>query len=301
MMAETKALLQNEALADDRSSQSGYRHSAAIANFASDPGDANYTFRWNNKRCIGSEIHNIVAGDICEDDSDDAEVIQAVERVLVADPSQITKRFTWTTYWKGRRQECSGEAIHIAAARGSCALVKLLADHGACIDSCITRDAAANYNVLHAAIFGEGRGGSEHVVEMLLRMGAQMTTNAEKLSPLHIAFQTGKVSLIHMMQNHMMSHTSDLYQQIHLGWTLGERAGEVGAEDSYVTHRLPEAAALRHPKVPHCSRARGSGGSGQNRQGDGRDTRGGAFGHHGGLAHGPQGGKVPHRGSHRNT
>jgi len=215
MMAETKALLQNEALADDRSSQSGYRHSAAIANFASDPGDANYTFRWNNKRCIGSEIHNIVAGDICEDDSDDAEVIQAVERVLVADPSQITKRFTWTTYWKGRRQECSGEAIHIAAARGSCALVKLLLKRGARVDSCIMRDASPNYDVLHAAIFGEGVGGSEDVVEMLLDNKAQMSYNADNLSPLHIAFKTGKVELIRKLQAHMHEYARDIYNEIH--------------------------------------------------------------------------------------
>lgn len=138
-------------------------------------------FNWNNRECRGTELHAAVL----------AEDLEAVREVLDMDPGLLQRRFTYETKFEGKVQEGSGEAIHLAVTRSSVAVVRLLIDRGAALDSMVSRDHKPHYDVLHAAVFSEGRGGQSGVISLLLDAKAPATPNLAGEYPLHKAYQIG--------------------------------------------------------------------------------------------------------------
>jgi len=172
--SEAERLLQNdeEQLAED--SSRGGRHA----------------FIWNSRPCTGNALHVAVLNNNFEE----------LSRLLEERPSLATSRFSYETSFKGVLQEGSGEAIHIAASQGSKRTVKLLLSKGASINAFVTREHLDHYNVLQAATFAEGRGGSERMVKFLLDQGADLTKNLDGRWALHLAFQTGQAALIPLIR-----------------------------------------------------------------------------------------------------
>jgi hypothetical protein len=105
-------------------------------------------------------------------------------------------RFHYETFFQGEAQEGSGTALHLAASRGHIEVVQLLVRRGASLDAMVSRCHKPHYDVLHAAVFAEGRGGDPELVRYLLTAKAKIRPNANGRWPLHLAFQTGSMELI---------------------------------------------------------------------------------------------------------
>jgi len=138
-------------------------------------------FKWNNRDCTGIDLHQRTLN----------EDVEAVKAMLDAEPHLLSKRFTYQTRFGDKLQEGSGEAIHLAVTRSSVALVRLLVERKAALDSMVTRDHKPHYDVLHAAVFSEGRGGQGDMIKCLLDAKAPATMNLDGHYPLHKAYQTG--------------------------------------------------------------------------------------------------------------
>ncbi|CAK9072258.1 unnamed protein product [Durusdinium trenchii] len=146
-------------------------------------------FTWNKRKCWGKTLHKKVK----EGDQ------EGVQQLLShADPGLVHTRFAWIVPYKDQGdQVCTGEAIHLAASRGHVQLLKLLMQHGAQLDSQVTRQNSNNYGVLQAAIFRGGSGGSREMITMLCEHGADISrTNANGDTSLHLAFSTGNEETI---------------------------------------------------------------------------------------------------------
>lgn len=91
----------------------------------------------------------------------------------------------------GGPQENTGKAIHLAVTRESMDIIQLLFEHRAQLDSMVTRDKIPHYDVLHAATFCEGKGGTLEVIKYLLDKKPPITPNLEGKYALHMAFQVG--------------------------------------------------------------------------------------------------------------
>uniref|UniRef100_A0A7S2QH57 Ion transport domain-containing protein n=1 Tax=Zooxanthella nutricula TaxID=1333877 RepID=A0A7S2QH57_9DINO len=151
------------------------------------------TFTWNGRHCTGNALHK-------------AAMVNdhwTMHRILEAAPAMVNSRFSYETSFRGVRQEGSGEAIHIAASGGSKKCVELLLASGASIHAAVTRDHKAHYDVLHAAVFAEGRGGSLRMVSYLLDQGARSSANLDGRWQLHVAFQTGQAALIPLLRERL--------------------------------------------------------------------------------------------------
>eukprot|EP00928_Gymnodinium_smaydae_P023333 TRINITY_DN1929_c0_g1_i1.p1 TRINITY_DN1929_c0_g1~~TRINITY_DN1929_c0_g1_i1.p1 ORF type:complete len:845 (-),score=117.24 TRINITY_DN1929_c0_g1_i1:112-2601(-) len=158
-------------------------------------------FEWNKRKCTGNALHEaILRGDLEETrrylDGAQAEAV-------------VQSRFHYETVFKGKRQEGSGESIHIAASRGHIEIVKLLLKRGSRLDAYVTRDGDNHYDVLHAAVFAEGRKGNLEMVRFLLENGAPFTSNIDGKTVLHIAYQTGSLSLIEIIQEESSNRSRD--------------------------------------------------------------------------------------------
>mmetsp|Transcript_27503 Transcript_27503/g.78723 ORF Transcript_27503/g.78723 Transcript_27503/m.78723 type:complete len:810 (+) Transcript_27503:58-2487(+) len=136
---------------------------------------------WNNRECCGTALHKAVL----------AESLEEVRDFLDADPECVHQRFSYETSFQGKSQEGSGEPIHLAVTRQSVEILQLLIERRASLDSMVTRDRLPHYDVLHAAVFCEGRGGQSDIVKCLLDAKAPPTQNLEGHYPLHKAYQTG--------------------------------------------------------------------------------------------------------------
>jgi len=152
------------------------------------------TFVWNQRECTGTDFHKAAL------DGDD----ELVKRLLETDPQLVHRRFTYETSFNGLVQEGSGEAIHLAASRGGRGYedtVDVLLCSGARLDSWVTRDFQNHYDVFHAAVFAEGKGGTTDMIKHLLDANAELTVNLDGRTPIHMAFQTGAVHLLpHLRQ-----------------------------------------------------------------------------------------------------
>jgi len=148
------------------------------------------SFHWLGRECYGSPLHvAALNGDFDE-----------VQKILQETPHQINSRFTYFSNWGEKKQEGSGEAIHLAASRREEKVLRLLVSLGAKISSKVTRGGENNYDVLHAAVYAEGKGGSSSMVSYLLEMKADpRELNANGFSTLHLAHQTGSVDLIKLL------------------------------------------------------------------------------------------------------
>ena len=124
-----------------------------------------------------------------------------VIRQLQTRSATVNDRFGYTARYRGRVQPCAGNAIHLAASRGHLSTVQLLLEWHASIDSMVQRDDVDHYDVIHAAVFREGRGGCTDIINYLCSQGADINSvNADGHSCLHLAFRTGNVETIRAVQ-----------------------------------------------------------------------------------------------------
>lgn len=174
-------------------------------------------FIWQTRPCTGTALHQAaLKGDTLE-----------VEKQLSINP--VDCRFLYQTKYKGRPQEGSGEAIHLAASHGHKEVVELLLQRRAQIDASVTRNFQRHYDVLHAAVFHDGRGdGNEGMVQYLLEARAQLTSNLDGSWPLHTAFQIGAMKLLPMLR------AAAVRQQLR----LEERDSDSGAKPSPLSHGI---------------------------------------------------------------
>jgi len=194
-------------------------------------------FHWNGRACFGTELHVAVL-------NGDAD---AASSILVKDSRTLDERFHYETMFKGTPQEGSGQAIHLAVSRGHLEVVKLLVDQNADLDAMVTRSHMPHYNVLHAAVFAEGRGASGgskqiEVLEYLLSERAPMSPNQNAQWPIHIAFQIGSLEMITLLTGAMQEQGLDhIFEQGEMPLAVGIKFGKLSEE------LLAQAA----PLTPH--------------------------------------------------
>ena len=149
-------------------------------------------FSWNNRLCRGTDFHKDVLDNKHE----------RVLRQLDQGQAHLEDCFAYTTKFNGKAQICTGMAIHLAASRGHTLLVETLLDRRASVESKICRDGRDTYDVIHAAVFKEGRGGSSDIITLLCSRGANIDSeNANMPSSLHLAFQTGNMATIRAVRH----------------------------------------------------------------------------------------------------
>lgn len=204
-------------------------------------------FRWNSRICKGNELHkSALSGDF-------AAATAAIEEKGIA----IDARFSYETVWEGKPQEGGGDAIHLAASRGHVEVVQLLLAKKASLSASVSRNNKPHYDVLHAAMFAEGRGGSPEMIEYLFAAKAEMTMNQDKKHPLHIAFQTGNVPAINLVRKYMivMGMTDEHYRHpdVPLPLELGIRNGNM-SEQELSDAAEPSAQSLKMfiDECPQC-------------------------------------------------
>lgn len=158
-------------------------------------------FIWNSRTCTGSALHlAVLEGDV---DGVKACLAGKTRDGKPAKPTPVQERFTYETVFAGKAQEGSGEAAHIAASRGHVDVLKVLLEAKASLTAMVSRDHKPHFDVLHAATFAEGRGGSADMIDYLMSAKAELTKNLDNRYPLHIAFLTGNVPVINLLRDHM--------------------------------------------------------------------------------------------------
>jgi len=149
-------------------------------------------FIWNNRLCWGTDFHQDVL------DNKEEQVLRQLDQ----GQAHLEDRFAYTTTFNGKAQICTGMAIHLAASRGHTLLVETLLDRRASVESKVCRDEKDNYDVIQAAVFKEGRGGSNDIITFLCSRGANIDSeNANGYSCLHLAFQTGNMATIRAVRH----------------------------------------------------------------------------------------------------
>ena len=166
---------------------------------------SNDRFCWNNRDCHGHMIHlAALRGDV-------AAVQEQLEQGVSVD-----RLFFYETFYKRFRNLCNGQAIHLAASRGHLEVVSLLLNCHADINACMySGHGVASYradwgerqslcNVIHAAVFSEGRGGSQEIIMNLSHMSADIwSENVNGIGCMHVAFQTGNLDTIRSVEKKM--------------------------------------------------------------------------------------------------
>jgi len=201
------------------------------------------TFKWNGRRCSGHELHRAVL----------ANNMDEVQRILQECPEAVSYRFTYETFFKGKKQEGSGTAIHLAASRGHVELMEMLRSWGAQLDSWVTRDQRPHYDVLHAAVFAEGHGGYTEMVQYLLEKRASISKNLDGKNPMHLAFQTGSCNLIPLLQEEMercgWRWETDVATPLEMGITFGRMSQ---AQLSVAAPMTPDSLRVFIHHDPDC-------------------------------------------------
>eukprot|EP00929_Paragymnodinium_shiwhaense_P035541 TRINITY_DN19169_c0_g1_i4.p1 TRINITY_DN19169_c0_g1~~TRINITY_DN19169_c0_g1_i4.p1 ORF type:complete len:948 (+),score=180.09 TRINITY_DN19169_c0_g1_i4:52-2895(+) len=159
-------------------------------------------FRWNGRECKGNAVH-VAALQGCG---------ETAAALLDAHPEAINSKFTYLSFPNGVEQIYTGEAMHLAASRSHLHVVKMLLERRAEVDAMVSRNAEAHYNVLHAAVFAEGRGGRKDMVSYLINQKASLSKNLNNQWPLHLAFQTGATAIINIVRDAMLE--SGAYAQM---------------------------------------------------------------------------------------
>ena len=146
----------------------------------------NDRFCWNNRFCQGDKIHlAALHGDV------------AVVQEQLEQGVSVDRRFFFET-------ASTGQAIHLAASRGHLEIVSLLLNWHADINACVYRDHRPCYNVLHTAVFSDGRGCPRGVVMNLTRMSADIWSQTGYVTGcMHLAFQTGNLDTIRSVEEIM--------------------------------------------------------------------------------------------------
>eukprot|EP00746_Dinoflagellata_sp_MGD_P047499 gnl/MRDRNA2_/MRDRNA2_21719_c0_seq1.p1 gnl/MRDRNA2_/MRDRNA2_21719_c0~~gnl/MRDRNA2_/MRDRNA2_21719_c0_seq1.p1 ORF type:complete len:747 (+),score=95.59 gnl/MRDRNA2_/MRDRNA2_21719_c0_seq1:116-2242(+) len=113
--------------------------------------------------------------------------------------------------------QCTGRPLHLAVSQGwkhnevqsYLEIIKLLLKAKAPMDAKVTRGGQDHYDVLHAAVFAEGRPASTEIVAFLLENKSDPgLKNTEQKTVLHIAYQTSSVDLIEYIQQWIVEHHS---------------------------------------------------------------------------------------------
>mmetsp|Transcript_11764 Transcript_11764/g.20833 ORF Transcript_11764/g.20833 Transcript_11764/m.20833 type:complete len:899 (-) Transcript_11764:46-2742(-) len=153
----------------------------------------NQKFCWNNRVCYGNTLHlAVLQGDL-----------QAVTTILDSEDAHVWDRFAYMTEFKGKPQECSGCPVHLAASRDHIEVLELLLSRHASLDSHVRRGSEDNYDVIQAAVFSEGRGGSKDMIDLLIFAGSSIASkNANGYTCMHLAFQTGNMETISAVRRH---------------------------------------------------------------------------------------------------
>ena len=154
--------------------------------------DSNVRFCWNNRDCHGHMIHlAALRGDM-------AAVQEQLKQGVPVD-----RLFYYETFYT-TRDVYRGQAIHLAASRGHLEIVSLLLNCHADINAWVYRGDGPRFNVLHAAVFNEGRGGSKEIVMNLSHMSADIwSKTGSGYGCMHTAFQTGNLDTIRSVENKM--------------------------------------------------------------------------------------------------
>lgn len=169
------------------------------------------TFMWNNQVCYGSQFH--------------LEILNGDEHEVFRQLSQGADVFE-TFHYKSQVSAqgiTAGQPIHLAASRGHIAVVNVLLEFGASLESHLMRDGQKMYDVLHAAVHREGFGGSEEMIDFLCEKKADiMSVNNyyQNWTPLHVAFQTGNEATIQAVAKHVNQRKKSLQEQC--PWNLDD-------------------------------------------------------------------------------
>ena len=181
-------------------------------------------FRWNSRPCHGGRLH---LASVNGDEEGAKEALASGERV--------NSRFVYETFFQGNPQEGSGEALHLAASRGHVNVVKLLLSKRADLTATVSRSHKPHYDVLHAACFAEGRGGSLEMISYLFEARAELTRNQDGRYPIHLAWTAGNVSTINILRTFMNQRNiteQDLKEEkVPKPLQLGIRGGKMSQQD----------------------------------------------------------------------
>jgi len=158
-----------------------------------------FSFKWNNRKCTGQRFH--------------VDVLSGLEQAVLQELEEgfdVNQPFVYITFFKDKEQLCTGLPIHLAASRGHTQMVEMLLEHNASVDSMVMRDGEENYDVIQAAVFKEGRGGSADMITFLCQRGSNVDSkNANGQSCMHLAFQTGNMETIRAVR-HARTFSVDL-------------------------------------------------------------------------------------------
>mmetsp|Transcript_68595 Transcript_68595/g.173474 ORF Transcript_68595/g.173474 Transcript_68595/m.173474 type:complete len:870 (+) Transcript_68595:63-2672(+) len=150
-------------------------------------------FTWNGRPCKGKAIHKAaLTGDV-----------NAVRDILRFTPREVTAPFSYHSIHEGALQESLGQAIHLAASRGHLEVVQLLQHHRASLEASVTRGGKDYYDVLHSAIFAEGRADNTDVLIYLLNNHVSLNPDLDGHGPLHVAFSVGSLAHIRLLRKAM--------------------------------------------------------------------------------------------------
>ena len=138
--------------------------------------------------------------------------------MLAMDPDLLNKKFKYETTHNGMTQEGSGFPMHLAASRGHLDVAAILFEKKASLFDCVTRGNENHYDVIHAAVFHEGKKPSREqtaMVRQLIQWKANpRSMNLAKETPIDLACKTGAIELLPILWLEEENSTTPTYLQV---------------------------------------------------------------------------------------
>lgn len=212
-------------------------------------------FIWNASECRGTAFHKAVLHNS----------LYKVKEIVDSSKNPMeTVRSKFAFVDHETLEEGRAEAVHIAASRGHLDIMKYLVEQKADPAAKVVVSGRPKYDVLHAAVSGEGRGGRLEMVAFLHGI-TPATTDSEGRSLIHIAFLTGSMEIIEYLRErnsdlkHMHSFRDALPNQpvesngVHAPLSFGILGGKM-SEDSLSEMAQPTAGSLKIfiEECPQC-------------------------------------------------